>query len=64
MISLQTGSQVELGKTKIGSKVSRAWPGEKNKRLFYPQATLGLLGSPIFFFALVHLGACSQATIC
>ena len=64
MISLQTGSQVELGKTKIGSKVSRAWPGEKNKRLFSPQATLGLLGSPIFFFALVHLGACSQATIC
>ena len=49
MISLQTGSQVELGKTKIGSKVCRAWPGEKNKRLFSPQATLGSLGSPSLF---------------
>lgn len=29
--------------------------------LFSPQATLGSLSSPIFFFAPLYLGACSQA---
>ena len=28
---------------------------------FHPKATLGSLRSPIFFFILLHLGACSQA---
>lgn len=49
-------------KNKSASEASWEWPGGIPPRSFLPQATLSSFRSPVSFFILSHLGACSQGS--